>query len=106
MLQIDVPNSQIIDIRAPSEWYETGIIEGSVLITYEMASGNINPLFIMKVEQKFSKDDKIVLICHSGVRSRSAVDLLKSNGFKNVKDIPGGIYNYTRLGGKLVKYEG
>ena len=101
-MQINVPNSQIIDIRLASEWHETGIIEGSKLI----ASGKINPLFVIKVAQNFSKDDKIVLICHSGIRSRAAVDLLRANGFKDVSDVPGGIYNYTRLGAKLRKYDG
>lgn len=105
-MQINVPNSQIIDIRLASEWHETGIIEGSKLITYEMASGKINPLFVIKVAQNFSKDDKIVLICHSGIRSRAAVDLLRASGFKDVSDVPGGIYNYTRLGAKLIKYDG
>ena len=47
-----------------------------------------------------------MLICHSGIRSRAAVDLLRANGFKDVSDVPGGIYNYTRLGAKLIKYDG
>lgn len=106
MLDLNVDNSQIIDIRLPSEWYETGIIAGCKLITYEMISGKINPLFIDEVSKYFNKDDEIVLICHTGVRSRAAVALLKANGFKHVSDIGGGIYNYERLGGKLVKYEG
>ena len=40
-----IPNDKIIDIRRPSEWYETGVLDGSHLITFEMSSGKINPVF-------------------------------------------------------------
>ena len=52
------------------------------------------------------KDDKIVLMCHSGRRTKLAMEVLKNAGFSNVSDIEGGIYNYSRLGAKLVEYKG
>ena len=44
-----IPNECVIDIRLPSEWYETGVLEGSHLITFLMASGAVNPLFVIEV---------------------------------------------------------
>lgn len=101
-----IPNEHIIDIRLPSEWCETGVLEGSHLITLVMSSGKLNPLFVNSVEKIFGKDDEIVLMCHSGQRSKTGIEVLKSAGFSKVSDIPGGIFNYSRLGAKLSKYEG
>lgn len=102
----NISNEKIIDIRLPSEWYETGVLDGSHLITFLMASGAVNPLFVQQVSKVFGKDDEIVLMCHSGRRSKLAISLLNEAGFSNVSDIEGGIYNYTRLGAKLVEYKG
>lgn len=104
-LNLNIPNSQIIDIRLPSEWIETGILEGSKLITYEMPNGKINPMFLALVEQNFAKNDKIVLICRTGNRTKRAIKFLKDNGFSDVSDISGGVYNYQRLGVKFVPYQ-
>lgn len=101
----NIPNNKIIDIRRPSEWYETGVLEGCHLITFVNSSGAINPMFVTLVNQRFKKDDEIVLICRSGVRSKAAIEALKNDGFSNVSDIEGGIFNYTRLGAKLVEYK-
>lgn len=101
----NIPNDKIIDIRRPSEWYETGVLDGSHLITFEMASGAINPIFEQEVAKIFSKDDEIVLMCRSGVRSKVAMKALKNAGYKNVSDIEGGVFNYTRLGAKLIEYK-
>ena len=101
-----IPNECVIDIRLPSEWYETGVLEGSHLITFLMASGAVNPLFVHEVKKVFGKDDKIVLMCHSGRRTKLAMEVLKNAGFSDVSDIEGGIYNYSRLGAKLVEYKG
>ncbi len=101
-----IPNDKIIDIRRPSEWYETGVLDGSHLITFEMSSGKINPVFEQEVAKIFNKDDEIVLMCRSGVRSKAAMKLLENAGYKNVSDIDGGVFNYTRLGAKLSEYKG
>ena len=101
-----IPNECVIDIRLPSEWYETGVLEGSHLITFLMASGAVNPLFVHEVKKLFDKDDKIVLMCHSGRRTKLAMEVLKNAGFSNVSDIEGGVYNYSCLGAKLVEYKG
>ena len=69
-----------------------------------MASGAVNPLFVHEVKKLFDKDDKIVLMCHSGKRTKLAMEVLKNAGFSDVSDIEGGIYNYSRLGAKLVEY--
>ena len=51
-----IPNECVIDIRLPSEWYETGVLEGSHLITFLMASGAVNPLFVHEVTIRLIED--------------------------------------------------
>ena len=67
---------------------------------------DLTDLPLDEVKKLFDKDDKIVLMCHSGKRTKLAMDLLKNAGFSDVSDIEGGIYNYSRLGAKLVEYKG
>lgn len=104
-VNLNIANDKIIDIRLPSEWIETGILPNSKLITYEMIGGKINPMFLTLVEKNFAKNDKIVLICQTGSRTKRAMQFLKNNGFTNVSDISGGVYNYKRLGAKFVPYQ-
>ncbi|AGZ81363.1 rhodanese-like domain-containing protein [Campylobacter fetus] len=101
---MNIPNENIVDIRLPSEWMEYGILEGSKLITYENASGKLNPMFIHLVEQHFKKDDEFYLMCATAKRSKAALKLLQNNGFKNVKEIKGGAYYYEKMGAKFEKF--
>ncbi|RUM65696.1 MAG: hypothetical protein DSZ06_04615 [Sulfurospirillum sp.] len=42
------------------------------------------------------KNKKIILICHSGTRSKEAAELLSKNGFTNVYDILGGFKEWKK----------
>lgn len=74
----------LLDVRTSDE-YKSGHIEGSLNIELD----NIRDI------QKKVKDKNTPLFVHclSGARSSSAVSLLKSMGYTNVKNI-GGISNY------------
>ena len=41
--------------------------------------------------QELNPDQEMVVYCHHGGRSQSAVDFLKEKGFKKVKNLEGGI---------------
>ena len=61
---------KIIDVRTENEWKSIGIIKGSFLISLL----NKNKKFIFEdwyamFENKFGKNESIVFICASGVRS-------------------------------------
>ena len=71
----------LLDVREYHE-YDIANIEGSVLI----------PLGeIADRKDELNPDDEIVIHCHHGGRSMRATQYLKDQGFKNVKNLAGGI---------------
>ena len=77
----------LLDVREPFE-YEIARIEGSRLIPLgqlESRLGELAPL----------KGKEIVAHCHHGGRSRRALEFLLSKGFKNLKNVTGGIDEWS-----------
>lgn len=71
----------LLDVREPAEW-DIAAIEGSIFIP------------LSRLEQEMEKLDRsasIVALCHHGLRSLKAVELLKSAGFERVENLRGGI---------------
>jgi len=64
----------ILDVRSKGE-YQGGHIKGSINISVDSLSNNLN---------KLKKDNPIITCCASGMRSASAKSILKSNGFTEV----------------------
>jgi rhodanese-related sulfurtransferase len=64
----------ILDVRSKGE-YNGGHIKGSINISVDTLSSNLN---------KLKKDKPIITCCASGMRSASAKSILKSNGFSEV----------------------
>jgi len=71
----------ILDVREPWE-YQTAKIEGAIL----MPLGQLE-----KRKDELNKEAEIICQCHKGVRSFKAMKYLQSCGFKNVKNMAGGI---------------
>ncbi len=78
-------NVVLIDVREPWE-YDIASIEGSTLIPL----GNL-PQQVRQLDPNKS----YVIHCKSGGRSAQAVDYLKSQGFKDVKNLLGGIRKWA-----------
>jgi len=72
---------KLIDVREPHE-YEICHIEGAKLIPTSQ--------FVQRVGELDSADE-MVFYCHKGIRSRNAVELLKSAGFRKVRTLIGGV---------------
>ena len=72
---------KLIDVREPHE-YEICHIPGSTLIPTSE--------FVKRIGELDSADS-MVFYCHKGIRSRNAVELLKSAGFRKIKSLRGGI---------------
>ena len=72
---------QIIDVREPHE-YQINRIPGSTLIPL----GDIPKRFT-----ELDPEAELVMQCKSGVRSGKAADFLRSQGFKHVLNLKGGI---------------
>lgn len=66
--------AQFIDVRSRQE-YQGGHIKGSVNIPLDQLAGSL---------AKIKKDKPVITCCASGMRSGSAVNILKSNGFQEV----------------------
>jgi len=72
---------QIVDVREPHE-YQINRIPGSTLIPL----GDIPKRF-----NELDPDAELVMQCKSGVRSGKAADFLRSQGYKHVLNLKGGI---------------
>ena len=84
----------VVDIRTPEEWRQTGIIEGSHLLTFFDAQGryNVHAWLSELASIASRRDDPLVLICDSGGRSALVSQYLDAQlGYRHVFDVPGGI---------------
>ena len=91
LMQRGVP---IVDIRTPEEWRETGVIEGSHLLTFFDAHGRYDArAWLAELASIASRrDDPLALICDSGGRSALVSRFLDTQlGYRHVFDVPGGI---------------
>ncbi|MHA1300146.1 MAG: rhodanese-like domain-containing protein, partial [Candidatus Helarchaeota archaeon] len=82
----------ILDVRSPQEYYSPeGHISGAKLIP-------LGELMLKINELNAYKDKEIVVICHSGMRSMMAARLLAQAGFKDVRNLVGGMMAWNRKG--------
>lgn len=81
----------LLDVRTPGEFTgPLGHIEGAKLIPVQELAQRIS-------EIEGYKDKKIVLVCHSGRRSKIAGNILVQSGFKNVMEIETGMVGVRKL---------
>jgi len=96
---------KIIDIRTLGEWKETGIIKGSIPITFFDERGNYNvPEFLSQLKKTIKQGERFALICRTGSRSSVLANFLGQNGF-NVLNLEGGIMYAKKIGVKLDPYQ-
>nr|WP_294790295.1 rhodanese-like domain-containing protein [uncultured Mucilaginibacter sp.] len=78
----------ILDVREVIEFH-----------TYNIGGKNV-PLsaLIENIESlQYNKTDEIVVICKAGIRSKTAQAILLQNGYRNVKNLTGGLLAMQRL---------
>ncbi len=93
----------LIDIRTETEWLNTGVIEGSRLMTAFDQSGRIVPGFIERFRKLVGREDKVVIICHSGGRtSFLALTLVEQLQYSYVFHASGGIARWISDGHPLI----
>ncbi|MFW9973095.1 MAG: FAD-dependent oxidoreductase, partial [Candidatus Odinarchaeota archaeon] len=84
--------SLMIDVRTPQEYLGPyGYIKNSKLIPLSELLSNPNVI-------KDYKNDEIVAICHSGSRSMMAAQILAQAGFKDIRNLTGGMMTWHRKG--------
>ncbi|MGO9336765.1 MAG: rhodanese-like domain-containing protein [Terracidiphilus sp.] len=93
MLDYEISNSEaaallkagkarLIDVREPWE-FETAHIADSVL----MPMGDVPA----RAHQELDPDERIVVICHHGMRSMNVAVWLRNQGFEQAQSLAGGI---------------
>lgn len=83
----------IVDVRTPEE-YAAGHIEGAKLVPLQTLEKDIAGI---------KKDQEIYLICRSGNRSAQAYTILAGMGYKDLKNVTGGMIEWEKAGYKIVK---
>jgi len=85
-------NTPLYDIRLPEEWRQTGVIEGSKLLTFVDANGRVKPDFLGRLTAAVGQHDPVILICHTGSRTRTlARYLVEDLGYTQVFNVRRGI---------------
>lgn len=82
--QLNDKNKQYIDVRTPRE-YNHGHIEGFK---------NIPLKKLRRERDTLNKDQEIIVICHTGIRSMDACKRLKRYGFKQLTNVKNGLVDF------------
>ena len=92
---------QIVDIRTPSEWQETGIITGAKTITFDPSDKSA---FLDKLSKAVDIKKPIALVCRSGRRSTAAAAAIDSSDLKII-NLDGGMSSLIEQGYKTTPYK-
>ncbi|CAD7287547.1 hypothetical protein LMG7974_00426 [Campylobacter majalis] len=91
---------QIIDIRTPEEWRETGIIEGAHTLTLVQNK----EIFWNKIMSMVDTSKPFALICRSGKRSALAAKLIDKENL-DIINLDGGMNYLIHNGYKTTPYK-
>ncbi len=83
---------QLVDVRTLKE-YESHHFPGTIHIPLNELS--------MRLEE-LDREQETILYCHAGIRSLTALTILKNAGFQNVRHLKGGISYYFYRNSKEV----
>src|ERR1700678_2343502 len=89
-------NAKLIDVREPWEFATTNI-EGSV----PMPMGDVPA----RAHQALDPDERLVVICHHGMRSMNVTVWLRGQGFEQAQSLRGGIDAWSQeVDQKVARY--
>jgi adenylyltransferase/sulfurtransferase len=78
----------LVDVREQIEYHTHNI--GGMNIPLSVFQQNIS-------QSGYNKTDEIIVICQAGLRSKTAQTILVQNGYKNVKNLTGGLIALHKL---------
>ena len=78
----------LLDVREPIEYHTWNI--GGVNIPVSALENNLGEL-------EWDKNDEIVVVCRAGIRSVTAKSILELNGYKNIRNLTGGLLALQKL---------
>lgn len=73
----------LVDIREPIEWAMGGVIPGAQLAPMRQ--------FLLQGLDGLDKEQEVILVCASGIRTIDAAVYMGTKGFKNAKSMSGGM---------------
>ena len=97
----------IVDIRTTTEWRKTGVIKDSHLIMFFDEKGiyDLNA-WLEQVSKVASKNEPVILICHSGSRSKQLAQyLVNVVGFEKVYNVKRGIHHWIKQNNNVVVFQ-
>lgn len=89
LLQSDA-GAKLIDVRTNAErdWVGVTRVPSQAAVQWNLyPNGTPNPEFLKQLDQVASKDEVLLFLCRSGVRSRHAAKLATENGYTQCFDI-------------------
>ena len=92
---------QIVDIRTPLEWQETGIIAGAKTITFDPSQ---KEAFVDELSKAVDLKKPVAIICRSGRRSAAAAAII-DNADLSIINLDGGMGSLIEQGYKTTPYK-
>ncbi len=88
----------VIDIRTQPEWEQTGVIQGSKLLTFFDENGKHNaPAWLDKVKPYAKPNQPVIVICRSGNRTQAVSNFLSQQaGYAKVYNVKYGINRWIK----------
>lgn len=105
VLELQKKGVVLIDVRTPDEWFETGVVPGSRLLTFFDEQGNYDMgSWLAALGHYVEYGRPFMLICDVGVRTE-AISKVLSNQFQlpNVINVKDGIRGWLESGRDTVQ---
>ncbi|HWD88235.1 MAG TPA: rhodanese-like domain-containing protein [Mucilaginibacter sp.] len=80
--------AKILDVREPIEFHTWNI--GGINVPLGALEQDLDRL-------GWNKNDEIIVVCRAGIRSATAKSILELNGFKNIRNLTGGLLALQRI---------
>jgi rhodanese-related sulfurtransferase len=95
----------IVDIRTPAEWRETGLLKGSIPITFFDEKGNYDvKKFLKELNERVDTSKPFALICRTGSRTSMVSAFLSKELGYTVINLAGGVTEAKRRGLPFTPY--
>ena len=100
-------NATVIDVRRIDEWTNTGVINGSIPLTFFDQYGAFDAVkWMNQISTMVGNEDSVVLICHAGVRSRWVADWMDSNTeISKIYNVTEGMAGWIAQGHPVVDHQ-
>ena len=88
--------ARLVDVREPWEFATARIEDSLAMPMGEMAT---------RAHKELSFDERLIVVCHHGVRSRNATAWLRRQGFEKAQSMRGGIDAWSvAVDSKVARY--